>query len=102
MAPEMAMGRVYVRNHGFPPLAVSSSINSSRKFYAHPSSNSFMLCRCQRTLLLCADLVLTPAREGGRPDSKAVSKVGYSKLILTFRIPNILSIILRLKLTSLK
>ena len=63
--PEMAMGRVYVRNHGFPPLAVSSSINSSRKFYAHPSSNSFMLCRCQRTLLLCADLVLTPAREGG-------------------------------------
>ena len=40
--------------------------------------------------------------EGNRPDSKAVSKVGYSKLILTFRIPNILSIILRLKLTSLK
>ena len=40
--------------------------------------------------------------ERSRPDSKAVSKVGYSKLILTFRIPNILSIILKLKLTSLK
>ena len=43
-----------------------------------------------------------PAAIATRPDSKAVSKVGYSKLILTFRIPNILSIILRLKLTSLK